>query len=161
MAEKKAGEELITQLFNLNVPFTWAAGEYVSKFLIALRDEGKILCNTCPECGRTLVPPRPICGRCHVRMSEKFQELSDKGTVLIFNVFEQSFWDPSYGKQREVPHTIALIQLDGPPTIFTHFLEETDVNKLHMGMRVQAVWKPKEQRVGHMRDILYFRTINE
>ena len=159
MSNQKEGD-LITFELTLDVPYRWSAGEHVSRFLKELRDEGKIYCNVCPKCGRAHVPPRPVCGRCNVRMGE-WKELSDKGTVLIFNIFEQGFWDPTYGKHREVPHTIALIQLDGPPCVFTHLLEETDVNKLRVGMRVQAVFKPKEMRRGHIRDIVHFKTIEE
>ena len=161
MVDQKASEELLTLPFHMEVPYKWSAGEYVSKFLIALRDEAKIICNVCPECGRGMLPPRVICGRCHVRTGE-FKEVGPKGTVLLSNAFEQSFWDPTYAQQRKVPYTVALILLDGsPPCLLTHFLQETDPDKLHPEMRVEAVFKPKAQRVGHIRDILYFDKVIE
>ena len=146
--------------FTYDVPYRWSSGQYVGGFLRELRDNAKIYCNICPSCGRALVPPRPVCGRCHVRMGE-WVELGPKGTVLLANVNHYTFWDPTEGGMRPVPYATAIIQLDGPPALFQHFLEETDVDKLRIGMRIKAVFKPKEDRVGHILDILHFRAVDE
>jgi uncharacterized OB-fold protein len=44
-----------------------------------------------------------------------------------------------------------------------HLLEEVEPDpvKIHIGMKVQAVWKPKEERQGAITDIKYFRPISE
>ncbi|MFQ5925699.1 MAG: Zn-ribbon domain-containing OB-fold protein [Dehalococcoidia bacterium] len=157
---EKADEELLILPITYDVPYRWSAGEHVGRFLEELRDNARIYCNLCPKCGRAQVPPRPVCDRCHVRRGE-WVELGHKGTVLTFVVVQQSFWDPTYGIMRPVPYTIGTIQLDGPPSSFTHLLEETDPEKLRIGMRVQAVFKPKEERRGHISDILHFKTIEE
>ena len=38
---------------------------------------------------------------------------------------------------------------------------EEDIEKLRLGMRIQAVWKPKEERVGDWSDIRYFKVIED
>ena len=57
------------------------------------------------------------------------------------------------------------ILLDGTEagrcTPLYHILEETDIKKISIGMRVQAVWRPREERIGSLNDILYFRTIRD
>ena len=35
--------------------------------------------------------------------------------------------------------------LDGADTILMHVLGECPIDQVHMGMRVQAVWKPKSE----------------
>ena len=58
-----------------------------------------------------------------------------------------------------------FIRLDGGDefTFIGHLLEEgIDLDKVEVGKtRVQAVWKPKEEREGKMRDIRYFKVIEE
>jgi uncharacterized OB-fold protein len=152
-------DEKLILPFTYDVPYRWSAGEYVGGFLRELRDNCKIYCNVCPDCGRALAPPRPVCGRCHVRMG-RWEELGPQGTVLLCNVNQYSFWDPTEGGMRAVPYATAIIQLDGPPALFQHFLEETDPDRLSVGMRVEAVFKPKEERTGHILDILHFRGVD-
>ena len=159
MIEEK-GEELLTVQATYDVPYHWSAGQYVGKFLEELRDNGKIYVNICPKCGRGLMPPRPWCGRCHVRMGEWVQ-LSGKGTVLLYAVTQQSFYDSGTGGMTNVPSAGAIILMDGVSALLRHRLEETDPQKLRMGMRVEAVLKPKEQRTGNLNDIVYFRTIED
>ena len=147
----------------MNIPFNWGAGEFVGKALEELRDNGKIYANKCPQCGRCHLPPRKVCGRCHVEMEgrEKWVEVGPRGIVLLATVTVRPFLDPETGKPRTVPYTVATIQLDGAPAAFEHFLEEIDPQKIKVGMKVEAVIKPKAQRKGDLRDILYFRTIEE
>jgi len=42
-----------------------------------------------------------------------------------------------------------------------HKLGEVDPEKVYIGMRVKAVWKPAEERQGAITDILYFKPIEE
>lgn len=150
--------ELLFMDWTLNVPYRWSAGIHVGRFLRGLRDEGKIYANDCPSCGRYLVPPRIVCGRCHVRMSDDYTEVGPCGTVLAFAVCEQSFVDPSTGLPRHVPYASASILMDGAPVTFTHFLEECDIERLSVGMRVEAVFKPIDDRKGLVTDIQHFKT---
>ncbi len=158
--DSEKGEELLMVRATYDVPYHWSAGQYVGKFLEELRDNGRIYANLCPKCGRGLIPPRPWCARCNVRMGE-WVELSGKGTVLVFSVAEQSFWDSGRGGMTPVSAAGAIIQLDGAPVLLRHALEETDPEKLRMGMRVEAVLRPGEQRMGTLNDILHFRTIED
>lgn len=139
-------------------PFQWSAGKYISRFLVEMRDRRRIVGVRCPECKRVLVPPRRVCGECFVPM-EEIVPVSDKGTVYAFTVLNFGFVDPDTGKQRPVPYTSVNIVLDGADNTFPHFLEETDPEKLRVGMRVQAVWE--ERRRGHLLDIRHFRTIED
>lgn len=140
------------------LPYAYSAGRYVSRFLVALRDEGKILASRCSHCNTVLVPPRIICGQCFAEMRE-FVEVGPQGTLRTFSVINFPFIDPFTGTERPVPYGYAIIQLDGCDNRFPHFLEETDLHRLRIGLRVEAVFKPRSERQGAMTDITHFRVI--
>jgi uncharacterized protein len=56
-----------------------------------------------------------------------------------------------------VPYTWAFIRLDGTDNTFIHYVEETDPARLHVGIRVRAVFE--EKRKGHLLDIRHFETL--
>jgi uncharacterized OB-fold protein len=154
MQEKK--ELLSISSGEAEQPFEWSVGRHTSKFLTELRDKKRIVGIRCPECKKVLVPPRNVCGECFVPLDE-IVELSGKGTVETFTILSFGFVDPDTGRQKPVPYTWALIRLDGSDTTLIHYVEETDPSKLHVGMRVQAVFE--EERRGHLLDIRHFETI--
>jgi hypothetical protein len=93
-------------------------------------------------------------------MGEDWVELSHRGTVISFSFVVDPMYDAGIGDMRPVPYTIAAIVLDGGPDVaFFHRLEEDDPEKVKLGMRVEAVFRPPEERTGSMEDIVHFRTI--
>jgi len=100
--------EPLTLKGQIAVPYTWWVGETGSRFLIALRDEGKILGNRCDSCNTVFVPPRKNCGRCFVDTGE-WVELSDQGVVKAHTIVR--FSHPL--QPVEPPFAYAMIQLDG------------------------------------------------
>jgi hypothetical protein len=139
-------------------PFDWAVGRYGSKFLKELRDNKKLVGIKCPKCGFVYMPPRKVCGKCFVAMDE-LVEVSDKGVIESYTVVYFSFLDPETGKQRPVPYGYGFVKLDGADSCFMHFFEETDLKKLKIGLRAQAVFE--ENRTGSIADIKHFRIIEE
>ena len=162
---RKAAESGYLVVENIvNLPFTESAGLYLSKFFHALKEEGKILANRCTKCGRIVFPPRVVCGWCKIRIEdrkENWVELSDKGSVISYTLTEEREVDRATGKMIGNYYPCAFIRLDGGDewTLLAHFLGEENLDSLGVGMRVQAVWKPKEERRGRMTDILYFKKI--
>ncbi|MEM2134663.1 MAG: Zn-ribbon domain-containing OB-fold protein [Candidatus Jordarchaeaceae archaeon] len=156
--EVKEEKDLLRVSINMNLEYRWSGGSYYTKFYRAWKEERKILGAKCSSCGRVYLPPRLICGECYKRI-DGWSEISDKGTVRAYTVVYQPFVDPRTGKPRPVPYGMALIQLDGADTTINYFLEENDLSKMRIGMRVQAVWR--EELEGNITDIIYFRTIEE
>jgi uncharacterized protein len=145
------------------VPYEWAAGPVLGRFLTELRDNARILGNQCPSCGRVMLPPRTFCGKCRgVEVGDNWLEVSDVGTLEGYVKAVHPTWDPNQGKLRTEPIMLAEIALDGAHNArIAHLLSELDVEKVHHGMRVRAVWKPREERVGDLSDILHFEIIDE
>ena len=154
--------ENLTVSFNVSLPYRYSAGRYGSRFLEALKDK-KILASRCGSassasgggCGLVLVPPRIVCARCFKKM-EEFVDLPPTGVLTSYTQVTFSFIDPYTGETRPIPYCYGMIRFDGADNTFQFFLEETDIRKIHMGLRLRAVFRKK--REGTIRDILFFRT---
>ena len=151
-------EEFIELVVPLDIRYKWSAGPHMQEFFLGLK-EGKLIGNKCPKCGHALIPPVPVCAKCHAGMGD-FMEFSPRGTVISFSFVADPIFDSGTGDWRPVPYTIASVVLDGEPdAAFFHKLEEANPEKVKVGMRVEAVFKPKQERQGDMQDIMHFRTI--
>ena len=60
-----------------------------------------------------------------------------------------------------MPFVTVQVLLDGADTILMHLLGYCKVEDVHMGMRVKAVWKPKEEWEESVANILYFEPLDE
>ena len=130
--------------------FLVSTGATGTKFLIALRDEKKIMGLKCPSCNKVYVPPRLHCPTCFDRCSE-WVELNGKGTLSSYTIVR--YEEPYMPKQ--VPFAYAIIQMDGADVGMAHVLGEVDLDKIEVGMRLEPVFK--EEREGSILDIDYFK----
>jgi len=149
-------ENLLDVTVNTRYPYQYSCGTIPSEFFRALRDEKKILGRTCDACGRVYIPPRPVCGPCWAPTSG-WVEIGPQGTLECFTVVSFVFMDPMTGQTRPVPYGYGLIKLDGTEARFQHFLEESDPEKLRVGMRMEAVFA--KERKGRLSDIKHFRIV--
>lgn len=153
-----APTDAIRLQYQANFEYDYAAGKYASRFMSELRDNARLQGTRCTNCERVLVPPRPVCGICAAPTGE-WVEVGPQGSITGFTVVEVPFIDPMTGVQRPVPYGFAFIRLAGADTNIYHFLEESQHDKLRVGMIVEAVFR--EDRAGSMADIQYFRTVEE
>jgi uncharacterized OB-fold protein len=147
-------------LFNydeLRGDFAWDTGIAIGQYLAGLK-HGVILGVRCSTCRKTVVPPRTVCEWCFRPMSE-FVPLQDTGTVNTFSLCYVT-WDVRRIQEPEIP---AVIEIDGASPLhgIMHMLGDVDPKQVHIGMRVQAVWKEPLDRLGAVTDILYFKPIQE
>ncbi len=153
-------------LFNydeMKADFAWDTGIGIGKYLAGLK-AGVIFGSLCSTCNKIVVPPRTVCEWCFSPMDEVIP-LKDTGTVNTFSLCYVT-WDVKRVEEPELP---AVIQLDGAATLdsgpvmggIMHLLGEIDPKEIHIGMRVQAVWKSPEKRQGSITDILYFKPIED
>jgi hypothetical protein len=100
-----------------------------------------------------LVPPRKFCERCF-RPTDRWEEVAATGLVETFSICHVS-WDMQPVDPPELP---AVIRLDGASSCgFLHKLGEVAPDDVAIGMAVEAVWRPLEERTGSILDIAYFR----
>ena len=146
----------------LEAEYAWDTGIAIGAYLAGLK-RGEILGSHCAHCRKTVVPPRTVCEWCFRPMDE-YVRLEDTGTVNTFSLCYVT-WDVQRIKEPELP---AVIMLDGASALgdasvvmggIMHKLGEVDPEKISIGMRVQAVWKPAEEREGAITDIRYFKPL--
>lgn len=126
-----------------------------SIFLRALQN-GTLLGARSGQDGKVYFPPReadPATGR----ELDQFVELPDKGTVTTFAIINIPF----PGQRIKPPYVAAYVLLDGADIPFLHLVTEIDAADVRMGMRVEAVWKPREERDFGIDNIDYFRPTGE
>lgn len=89
----------------------------------------------------------------------EFIPLSDTGIVNTFSLCYVT-WDVKRIENPEIP---AVIEIDGASPLhgIMHMLGEVEPEDVYIGMRVQAVWKPAQDREGSITDILYFKPYKE
>ena len=139
--------------FAVRAEYAWDAGIAISEYLRGLK-RGVILGRECRNCRRILVPPRMFCEECF-RPTDRWLEAKDTGTVNTFSICYIRY-DMVPLKEPEIPF---VLDIDGasPGMGFMHKLGEVAPDDVRIGMEVEAVWKPEEEREGSILDIRYFR----
>jgi uncharacterized OB-fold protein len=156
--EARSVRYLVTR-YEADLGYSWSSGKAISRFLGGLRD-GEIWGRSCRGCGRTMVPPRMYCELCF-RPTDEWVRLQGTGEVVTYSV---SYVNADASRREgEEPIVVAVIEIDGasPMMGLLHLLGEVSPDGLSVGMKVEAVWKPKEERQGAITDIKYFRPLRQ
>jgi uncharacterized protein len=133
--------------------YSWAAGVAISRFLSELK-EGRVIARKCNQCERILVPPRMYCEQCFCP-TDSWTYVKDTGTINTFSISHVG----TDARRLRTPLLIAVVNIDGasPGMGFLHLLGEVEPPRISIGMKVQAVWKPADERQGSIMDIRYFK----
>jgi uncharacterized OB-fold protein len=118
--------------------------------------EGRLIGQRCPACGKVYIPPRGACPTDGVPTAAEV-ELPDTGTVTTFCVVNVPF----PGQRVKPPYVAAAVLLDGADIPFQHLILGCEPAEVRMGMRVAAVWKPREQWGTTAENIDHFRPTGE
>ena len=107
---------------------------------------GRIVGHRCPSCGLVYVPTRAFCPMCTVAMGERDElDLAQVGTVTSFTVLTPIQY---HGQKEREDYALASILIDGADgTVGQQRLLDVALDAIRMGMRVEAVWTPEEERV--------------
>jgi uncharacterized OB-fold protein len=133
---------MITTPVRLTYDHTVSPGE--ASYLLALA-QGRLIGQRCPACGKVYLPPRGACPVDGVPTRDEV-ELPDTGIVTTFCVVNVPF----QGQRFPSPYVAASVLIDGADIAFQHLILGCPPDEVRMGMRVRAVWKPREEwDVGH------------
>lgn len=146
---------VLFETWDPNARYAWDVGVAISGYLRGLK-AGKLVGRHCPECGRILIPPRMFCEGCFCP-TDCWVDLQDTGTIITFSLCYVT-WNMMRVKEPQIP---AVVEIDGasPGMGIMHLLGEVDPEAVKIGMRVQAVWKPADERTGAITDIAYFKPL--
>jgi uncharacterized OB-fold protein len=155
--EQPAGDQEPVKMIVTPIEMTiqHTASHEESAYLRAIA-EGKLLGARTGENGKVYFPPHgadPATGK----PTTEFVELPDKGTVTTFAIINIPFM----GQRIKPPYVAAYVLLDGADIPFLHLVSDIDAHEVRMGMRVEAVWKPREEWGFGIDNIEYFRPTGE
>lgn len=139
----------------VRLSYDYAASPEESKFFHGLA-EGKIYGQRCPTCHKVYVPPRGACPVDGVPTTDEV-ELPDRGTITTFCIVNVPF----LGQKITPPYVSAYVLLDGADIAFLHLILDVDAAEVRMGMRVEAVWRPREEWGTTIENISHFRPTGE
>ena len=125
----------------IEIPFSYAAGTAVTRFLTGLRDR-VIVASVCGKCGRRSVPPLSFCGRCWLPITQ-FTDLAGEGTLVS--------WSRDKGG-----NLVGLIRCDGADSSLAHRLS-VQKGTPRISARVAPVWR--EERTASILDIEHFSVL--
>jgi uncharacterized OB-fold protein len=134
----------------VSLDYTYAASPEESAFYRGLA-EGRILGQRCPTCLKVYVPPRSACPADGTPTAEEV-ELAHEGTVTTFCIVNVPF----LGQKITPPYVSAYVLLDGADIAFLHLILDIPADEVRMGMRVKAVWKPREEWGTTIENISHF-----
>lgn len=135
--------------------YTYAASPEESAFFRGL-EEGRIIGQRCPQCQKVYVPPRGACPVDGVPTAGEV-ELAGTGTVTTFCVVNVPF----LGQKITPPYVSAYVLLDGADIAFLHLILGVPAEEVRMGMRVEAVWRPREEWGTTVENISHFAPTGE
>ncbi len=118
------------------LPYQYFAGATGSKFIVALRDDKRILAVKSESTGRALVPPRTTDDKTFEYLGDQWTEVGTEGEVTGFTVIR--YKEPYQPK--EPPYVLARIKLDGADSAIAHIVEGVAPEEVKAGMRVKAVF---------------------
>ena len=151
-----AGEGTVTGVVTpVSLDYMYAASPEESAFFRGMA-EGRILGQRCPVCHKVYVPPRGACPVDGVPTTDEV-ELAGTGTVTTFCIVNVPF----LGQRITPPYVSAYVLLDGADIAFLHLIQGVAADEVRMGMRVEAVWKPREEWGTTIENILHFQPNGE
>jgi uncharacterized protein len=150
-----AGEPITGIITPVELDYLYAASPEESAFYRGLA-EGRIVGQRCPACHKVYVPPRSACPVDGVATTDEV-ELGHTGTVTTFCIVNVPF----LGQKITPPYVSAYVLLDGADIAFLHLILDIPAEEVRMGMRVEAVWKPREEWGTTIENISHFRPTGE
>ena len=140
--------------WTMEFPYKHSTGETIGRFLAGLKDQRRIWGQRVSGQG-VVVPP---VGYSETDAAEggEWVAVANTGAVTAVAVVH----DAVEGLHpAPAPFAFVLVKLDGADTALPHIVTE-GLDRLRVGSRVEAVWKPDGERIGSIRDIAGFRPID-
>ena len=144
------GEPVNSVITPVSLDYNYAASPEETLFYRGL-NEGRIMGQRCPTCEKVYIPPRSACPADGTPTEEEI-ELSQTGTVTTFCIVNVPF----LGQKITPPYVSAYVLLDGADIAILHLILGVPADEVRMGMRVKAVWKPKDEWTFSLENIDHF-----
>ncbi|WP_433209362.1 Zn-ribbon domain-containing OB-fold protein [Nocardia sp. CA-107356] len=150
-----SGEPVTVLTTPVDLQYMHSASPQETVYLRGLA-EGKLLGGRTDAAGKVYFPPRganPTNGR----PTDEIVELPDRGIVTTFCIVNVPF----LGQRIKPPYVAAYVLLDGADIPVLHLVLGCEASEVRMGMRVEAVWKPREEWGFGLSNVDHFRPTGE
>ncbi len=137
---------------HMETDYIYTLGMAGERFFTEIKENERILGAKCKTCDTLYVPPRLYCERCFEKITE-WVDVGTKGTVHTFTI---SYIDIDGSRLKE-PIVYALIRFENAEGGLVHKLGEIKPDQVAIGMPVEAVFRPQQERTGNINDIKHFR----
>ena len=137
-------------LGDLPVTSRYTYGLAGERFFRAIKDQARIYGTYCSACDHTYVPATLFCERCLGEL-DRWVDVGISGQVHTFTLLYQNY----DGSPKQVPEIIAFIRLGDGGII--HHIAGIDPFDMTIDLKVEAVFKPTEERTGSILDITHFQ----
>jgi uncharacterized OB-fold protein len=140
--------------WTMEFPYKHSTGATIGRFLAGLRDQRRIWGQRVPGQG-VVVPPLGYSETTGADGGE-WVAVANTGVVTAIALVREAVegLHPA-----PAPFAFVLVRLDGADTALAHIATE-GLDRLGVGSRVEAVWKPDGERIGSIRDIAAFRPVD-
>ena len=100
--------------------------------------EHRLVVQRCADCGRTRLPPGPLCPSCR-SLNRTWQEVSGRGMVYTYTIVHRTYV-PSLADR--LPYVVVVVELEGGGGArLTSNLVDAAPNLVRVGMVVGVVWE--------------------
>jgi len=137
----------------MEFPYKHSTGPTVGRFLAGLKEQGRIWGQR--VAGQGVVVPPVGYSELDASAAGEWVEVKPTGTVTAVAKVHRAI-DGLH--PHPAPFAFVLVKLDGADTALAHVVTE-GLDRLRVGSRVEAVWKPAAERRGSIRDIAGFRPV--
>lgn len=144
----------------IRLEYRTAAGRALTRYLRGI-ERGVFLGSRCPSCGQVYVPLRETCPADGTPVNADTDaetdaevELPGTGTITTFAVNHI----PD-ARAPEVPYVCASVLLDGADVEMLALVGDVPAADVRIGMRVRAVWRPREEWGPTMDNVKWFAPV--
>ncbi|MFX1598091.1 MAG: Zn-ribbon domain-containing OB-fold protein [Promethearchaeota archaeon] len=117
-------------------------------------EKGKLMASKCRDCGKTILPPRPLCPHCYSDNLE-WTELKGEGTIVTYTAIHVA--PPEF--EDLVPYIIGVVKLDeGLP--FIGMIKTDNFDEVKVGTRVSIACKVGMKETWPSRPRIVFNIIS-
>jgi uncharacterized OB-fold protein len=140
---------------NVYLPYRYIAGDYRARAMHGLKEK-KFIGSKDSKTGKVFVTPLVNSPESFAPCNE-FVALEGRGVVTTFCIVNI----PVIGRDLQLPYVAASVALDGADISIFAAIQECAVADVRMGMRVEAVWRPREEWGPSLENITHFRPSGE
>ena len=137
----------------MEFPYKHSTGETVGRFLAGLKEQKTIWGQRVKGQG-VVVPPMGY-SELDAAGGGEWVAVKDTGVITAAAIVREPIERLHPFSE---PFAFVLVKLDGADTALAH-VARGDLATLKVGARVQAEWKPDDERIGSVRDIAAFRVV--